>query len=98
MSNATITVLNLETEKHQWQQKLEKLLQGKQRVVLIGTTATEEDGRKLSELLRAHNYAEPVVPSGAEWEQLQKDLNLAGTASKEQAIERTKVHILRAGS
>ncbi|MGV3773699.1 MAG: hypothetical protein ACO1QB_12415 [Verrucomicrobiales bacterium] len=95
MSNATISVLNLQTEKTEWKQKLEKLFEGRHRVVLIGTAATEEDGQKLSELLRKHQYAEPVVPAGAEWEQLQKDLNLAGTASKEQDINRTTVHILR---
>lgn len=95
MSNANITALNLQSEQHQWEQKLEQLLKSKQQVVLIGTVATEQDGEKLTALLRKYHYAEPVVPAGAEWEKLQKDLNLGGTASKEQAINRTTLHVLR---
>jgi hypothetical protein len=95
MSNSKISVIDLRTEKHEWRQKLETFLAARQQVVLIGMTETERDGNDLASLLQKHGYATPAVPTGAEWQTLQKDLNLAGLAGKEQAIDRTTVHLLK---
>jgi hypothetical protein len=90
----TPLVVNLFT-KSDWAAKLKEALQTKQDVILLGIPSEPERAREINKLCEAAGYSTPESLPESEWSKYQGELNLGGTAAKEQGYAPNAISVAR---